>query len=96
MTLSMEAGLGPGHNVLDGAELPSVKREAEPPQFLAHGGVELGPHLTQCVRAEAHAKFHLDPSKRLATVHQRYRQIDRTTVLLHLSLIHISEPTRPY
>jgi len=46
------------------------------------------PHLTQCTRAEAylHAKFHLDPSNRLATVHQRYRQdktsrqTDRTTV----------------
>ena len=32
-------------------------------------------------RAEAytHAKFDLDPSKRLATVHERYRQ-DRTPV----------------
>jgi len=31
-------------------------------------------------RAEAylHAKFHLDPSNRLATVHERYRQ-DRQT-----------------
>ena len=28
--------------------------------------------------AYLHAKFHLDPSKRLATVHQRYRQTDRT------------------
>jgi len=37
---------------------------------------ELGPHLTQCGRAEAYlrAKFHLDPSNRLATIHQRYRQ----------------------
>ena len=25
-----------------------------------------------------HAKFHLDPSNRLATIHQRYRQTDRT------------------
>jgi len=24
------------------------------------------------------AKFHLDPSNRLATIHQRYRQTDRT------------------
>jgi len=32
-------------------------------------------------RAEAylHAKFHLDPSNRLATVHERYRQTDRQT-----------------
>jgi len=31
-------------------------------------------------RAEAylHAKFHLNPSNRLATVHERYRQTDRT------------------
>jgi len=31
-------------------------------------------------RAEAylHAKFHLDPSNRLATVLERYRQTDRT------------------
>jgi len=34
---------------------------------------ELGPHLTQQVYAWAeaylHAKFHLDPSNRLATIH---------------------------
>jgi len=32
-------------------------------------------------RAEAylHAKFHLDPFNRLATVHERYRQTDRQT-----------------
>jgi len=29
------------------------------------------------VEAYLHAKFHLDPSKRLATVHQRHRQTDR-------------------
>jgi len=37
-------------------------------------------------RAEAylHAKFHLDPSNRLATVHERHRQTDRqTTDRLH-------------
>jgi len=28
--------------------------------------------------AYLHAKFHLDPSNRLATVHERYRQTDRT------------------
>ena len=40
------------------------------------GEGELGPHLTQCGRAEAylHAKFHLDPSNRLDTIHQRHRQ----------------------
>ena len=38
------------------------------------GGGELGLHLTQCGEAEAYlrAKFHLDPSNRLATIHQRY------------------------
>jgi len=43
---------------------------------------ELGPHLTQCGQAEAylHAKFHLDPSNRLAIVHQRYRQTDRQDI----------------
>ena len=39
-------------------------------------GREMGPPLTQCgpVEAYQHAKFHLDPSNRLATIHQRYRQ----------------------
>ena len=43
------------------------------------GEGELGPHLTQCGqgRGYLHAKFHLDPSNRLATVHERQRQ-DRT------------------
>jgi len=43
------------------------------------GEGELGPHLTQCGQARnyLHAKFHLDPSIRLATVHERHRQ-DRT------------------
>jgi len=38
------------------------------------GEGELGLHLTQCGQAEAylHAKFHLDPSNRLATIRQRY------------------------
>ena len=45
------------------------------------GEGELGPHLTQCGQAEAylHAKFHLDPSNRLATVHERYKQTNRQT-----------------
>jgi len=47
------------------------------------GGGELGPHPTQygqppgpqhtCI-----AKFHLNPSNRLATIHQHYRHKDRT------------------
>jgi len=47
---------------------------------LAQG--DLGPHLTQCGRGQAYlcAKFHLDPSNRLATIHQCHRQkkTDRT------------------
>jgi len=44
------------------------------------GEGQLGPHLTQYGQAEAymHAKFYLDPSNRLVTIHQRYRQTDRT------------------
>ena len=46
------------------------------PPFL--GEQELGPILHSVAWAEAylHAKFHLDPCNRLATVHQRYRQTD--------------------
>ena len=44
------------------------------------GEGKLGPRLTQCGqgRAYLHDKFHLDPSNRLATTQQRYRQ-DRQT-----------------
>ena len=43
-------------------------------------GGELDPHLTQCGRGRnLHAKYHLDPSNRLATIHQRYRQTGQTT-----------------
>ena len=44
------------------------------------GEGELGPHLMQCGQVESylHAKFHLDPSNRLATMHQRQKQADRT------------------
>jgi len=39
---------------------------------------ELGPQHNVAGAAEPylHAKFHFDPSNRLATMHQRYRQID--------------------
>ena len=44
---------------------------------------ELGPYLTQCPlgRGLPPYQVHLDPSSRLATIHQRYtdRQTDRTT-----------------
>ena len=45
------------------------------------GEGELGPYLIQCGQAEAylHGKFHLDPSNRLATVHERYRQTGQRT-----------------
>ena len=41
-------------------------------------GGELGSHHS-VVRAEAclHAKFHLDPSNLLATIHQRHRQSEQ-------------------
>jgi len=44
------------------------------------GGGELGPYLTQCGQAEAylHVKFHVDPSNRLATIHQRCTQTGQT------------------
>jgi len=35
MALGMEVGLGPGHIVLDGAQVPSPKR-GQSPQFSAH------------------------------------------------------------
>ena len=41
-------------------------------------GGKLGPHLTHVAGAYLHAKFHLDPSNRLATIHQRYRQTGQT------------------
>jgi len=42
---------------------------------------ELGPHPTQCGRGQGlpTSKFHLDPSNRLATLHQRHRQEDKRT-----------------
>ena len=39
-----------------------------------------GSNLTECVAmagAYLHAKFHLDPSNRLDTIHQRHRQTDK-------------------
>jgi len=49
------------------------------------GGGGAGSPSNNVATAEAylHAKFHLDPSNRLATIHQRYRQTGhdrRTTV----------------
>jgi len=43
------------------------------------GEGELGPHLNNVARAETylHAKFHLDPSYHLATIHQRPDRTDR-------------------
>jgi len=40
------------------------------------GEGELGPHLTQCGQGRGlpAAKFHLDPSNRLDTVHERHRR----------------------
>jgi len=41
---------------------------------------KLRPHVTQCVLAEVYlrTKWHVDPSKRFATIHQRYRQTGQT------------------
>jgi len=57
---------------------------------------EQGCHLIQCgqgwgLPAIPHAKFHIDPSNCLATVHQRYRQ-DRTDWQTDNSLIAYGEP----
>jgi len=38
----------------------------------------LDPHLTQCGQARLTSKFHPDPPKRLATMHQRHRQTEQT------------------
>jgi len=48
-------------------------------------GKELGPDLTQCRLGQAlpRTEWYLDPSSRLGTIHQRYRQTDRTTVRQH-------------
>ena len=45
------------------------------------GEGELGPPSSTGARAEAylHAKLHLDPSNRLATIHQRHRQTGHDT-----------------
>jgi len=71
---------------LGGRGLPSYQVALDPSSRLATTdmgrelglcvieGEDLGPHLMQHGQAEAylHAKFHLDPSSRLATVHQRH------------------------
>jgi len=36
MKLGMQVGLGPGHIVLDGTQLPLPQRGGRAPQFLAH------------------------------------------------------------
>jgi len=45
-------------------------------------GEQPGPHLTQYGQGRGlpavHAKFHLDPSNHLATIHQRHSQTERT------------------
>ena len=53
------------------------------------GEGELGHNLIQCGQAEAylHAKYHLGPSNRLATIHQRYRQTDREDRQTDIGLI---------
>jgi len=42
-----------------------------------YGGGKLDPHVTQSdLDGSIHTKWHLDPSNRLATIHQRHRQAD--------------------
>jgi len=45
------------------------------------GEGEEGPHLTQCGQGRGlpHAKFRLDTSSRLTTVHEHHRQDRQTT-----------------
>ena len=92
MSLGMELGLGPGDYVLDGDPAPPPPKGAEPPKFSAHvycGQTALwikmactwhgcrpwsSPH---CARW-GHSSPPKNPSNRLATVHERYRQTDRT------------------
>jgi len=64
---------------------PAVWQATDMSLFLGGGCApflfgELCPHLTLCSlgRVYLHAMFHFDPLNRLATIHQRYRQTDRT------------------
>jgi len=65
-----------------GPKLQSYLRQSAPEAEAENWGVcpfwggDQGPHIKHAARAEAYlcAKFHLDPSNCLATVHQRYRQ----------------------
>jgi len=63
-----------GHNILTTADMGRKLGAVCP-----FGEGELGPHLAQCGQGHAYlrAKFHLDSSNRLATIHQRHTQ-DRT------------------
>ena len=64
MPLGTEVGLGTSDVVLDGDPASPPKRDT-------------APNFRLMSVAYLHAKFHLDPSNRLATVHERHRQ-DRT------------------
>ena len=43
-----------------------------------HGGAEFPPNTVAWTEAYIHTKWHPNPSNRLATIHQRYRQTDMT------------------
>ena len=62
MKLCREAGIGPGHIVLDGDPAPP-KRGAQPPTF-RHMSI-----VAKRAEAYVHVKWHLDPPSRLATIH---------------------------
>jgi len=68
----------PSSILIYGAVWPQQTR-AKIRGLFPYGGAES--HLTQCGQSRGlpPCKWHLDPSNRLATIHQRYRQIDRQT-----------------
>ena len=48
MPLGTEVDLSPGHNVLNGAQLPSGKGDSSPPLFSAHVYGQTVAHLSYC------------------------------------------------
>ena len=76
-------GEGRGSHVTQsrlGRGLPPYQKLGDVPLWGGEAGTPSNTDLHKMSEAQAylHAKVHLDPSNRLATVHQRYRQ-DRQT-----------------
>jgi len=78
MKLGVQVGLGPGHIVLDGTQLPSSEK-GHSPQFSAHvcRGQTAG-WIKMPLGTKVGIGPCLDPLNRLATVHERYRQTGQT------------------